>query len=945
MAKFHLKETAQIYAKRIYYEQVTKRIELYKQERNAEEFFKKHYNSFVIEKEEKEKDKPFQEVIYEAFSSKYGEEKYSLYVTISNFFFCFFLALEVLKLIAYVITVNPIFLTTNPIIILLYSIFPCVTWLFQTECTYWSFYARKRRYFIFIALFVCINIIQPFIHIFWELLTPWVLSVPHRYFITEGMLVQLVRYASILPALAFMMPFYIHIYELISDENIKEFFLTFKLRHIVDLRENKENMYDLSHWSDIETGKPILILEEDRFTHYVTIGNTGVGKTSMDLINSILADLNKKLQNDTNRRKCLIKLIFDGKATIELPYDFQDDDFEDSYVKPLKGYEKEYMDILSKYRTCGIVVLAPNSDLPDQVMDLAIARKFKPIIIDPTLQLNEERYNKYKSYWKGINMFHLPTLLDRSEASKTKMFLEAKLISEVAKNFSTVMENLEKNRAGGGGGNPFFSGVNNRISDVVVTITLLYNSRVKNKQTHIDDIQRGIIKFDTLLDMVLELEDIFGYVPLEPNLKRGANTVGLTKALVARGYQVEDEMKMGRGEDGEVTMKPSGKKSITGTQTKFEGSLGYRVEDTPHESLFLFFYENIMGKQESYEQFCIGLQNNISNFLGNPFYREQFLRKDCIDMDSALEKGDIVVVNYAYENGEEVATSFALFFQFNWNLAVFRRPGNKDTRCPFFEYIDELPIIIGPWVERLLSFARQYRLALILALQTLEQTKKNEITKYIEGLLVGVGTIVVFGRASATEMKLFSSLSGKYKDTVSQHSISQTSLLDDNPNYVTGDREVEQEVMVQSETDIRQRDFSEATLITIREGRVLPGIHVKGHFLPKKERGEQPVTKIKWRKIASQYGTIFEEEAAKITYEMEKRVDNKKEEYSSVVIEVKNPILNIQKSETNMENNMENDFVDVSQEAIEPLELINNKIESDTMDDILTEIQVEEQEW
>ena len=68
-----------------------------------------------------------------------------------------------------------------------------------------------------------------------------------------------------------------------------------------------------------------------------------------------------------------------------------------------------------------------------------------------------------------------------------------------------------------------------------------------------------------------------------------------------------------------------------------------------------------------------------------------------------------------------------------FNNAVLSRPGTEDTRIPHFFYVDELPVLIHPSLEKNFSLFRKYRVSMMVAIQTLDQMEKNEITKYLKG--------------------------------------------------------------------------------------------------------------------------------------------------------------------------------------------------------------------
>ena len=65
------------------------------------------------------------------------------------------------------------------------------------------------------------------------------------------------------------------------------------------------------------------------------------------------------------------------------------------------------------------------------------------------------------------------------------------------------------------------------------------------------------------------------------------------------------------------------------------------------------------NKANMYDR-CNGLRNLINNFLNDPLVRDVFEAEETVDIDKALEYGEIIILNYALERGDSVATGFCL---------------------------------------------------------------------------------------------------------------------------------------------------------------------------------------------------------------------------------------------------------------------------------------------
>ena len=137
-------------------------------------------------------------------------------------------------------------------------------------------------------------------------------------------------------------------------------------------------------------------------------------------------------------------------------------------------------------------------------------------------------------------------------------------------------------------------------------------------------------------------------------------------------------------------------------------------------------------------------------------------------------------------------------------------------------------------------------------MQTLAQLDKNDTSKYLKNLLLGVGTIICFGRASTAEMKEISDLSGTEKIEVVQKSKSSSSIVEENPNSTTSERITPDQKPIVEASDVRNRDFTEVTILTLHNHRVLAAQVGKTHFIKKTDWEKKPRHQINWEKISKE---------------------------------------------------------------------------------------------
>lgn len=255
-----------------------------------------------------------------------------------------------------------------------------------------------------------------------------------------------------------------------------------------------------------------------------------------------------------------------------------------------------------------------------------------------------------------------------------------------------------------------------------------------------------------------------------------------------------------------------------------------------------------------------GTRNIINEFLLMPYNREVFCSQESIDFDRALANGEVTVCNYNLAAGDTDATAFGLFFLLSFNNAVLSRSGTEHTRTPHFFYVDELPVLIHPSIEKNFSLFRKYRVAMFVAIQTLDQMEKNEVTKYLKGVILGCAHILVFGRSSLTDMEVFSKFAG-VKDKVEEETgTTQSSLSDADTKLTYTARESLKQKNVLEEIDIRMKDFQEVTFFTTRNGRPLEAVHGKVDFLRAEDWEKKQRKEIRFTDIRQISGNALEEE-------------------------------------------------------------------------------------
>lgn len=159
-----------------------------------------------------------------------------------------------------------------------------------------------------------------------------------------------------------------------------------------------------------------------------------------------------------------------------------------------------------------------------------------------------------------------------------------------------------------------------------------------------------------------------------------------------------------------------------------DGVLRQRVAELKardgNTELVHFFENELLGSGqmgEKYKQLVIGLRAQLENIISNETLRHIMTGKSSINIDEHYAKGGVLAINTALGMLRTSGDAFGQFVIMHLQNGAFRRPGTEMTRIPHFLIVDEYSRYINPDVEIFLSLAAEYRVAGILATQSLGQ--------------------------------------------------------------------------------------------------------------------------------------------------------------------------------------------------------------------------------
>lgn len=141
------------------------------------------------------------------------------------------------------------------------------------------------------------------------------------------------------------------------------------------------------------------------------------------------------------------------------------------------------------------------------------------------------------------------------------------------------------------------------------------------------------------------------------------------------------------------------------------------------------------------------IQNKVGQFVSNPLIRNILGQPhSTLNMREIMDKGKIFIVNLSKgKMGEDNSTLLGAMVITRLQLAAMSRVDVPEAkRKDFFLYVDEFQNFATQSFANILSEARKYRLALILAHQYIGQLVHEQNTKVRDAVFGNVGTLICF---------------------------------------------------------------------------------------------------------------------------------------------------------------------------------------------------------
>ena len=246
-------------------------------------------------------------------------------------------------------------------------------------------------------------------------------------------------------------------------------------------------------------------------------------------------------------------------------------------------------------------------------------------------------------------------------------------------------------------------------------------------------------------------------------------------------------------------------------------------------------YENTSGIRNTMAKL---ISNSALNRVLNPPKGVQFSKEDYVDFADVLANGGILCLCSAQGDLRDLGSLLGYFLILSLESAVFRRPGNEDTRRGCVFYCDEFQKYANTGFSDMLTQGRSYRVASVLATQARSQIGMNEGAHagnaFVQVVSTNARNIVLFPGLNADDAKYYSEQFGS--DLVEELKVSTTkpkhslfSWREERESISTQEREKSR---IRA-TDITYKQFGEASVSLIVNNTLQKPRVAKLSFIPK----------------------------------------------------------------------------------------------------------------
>ncbi|WP_425449719.1 type IV secretory system conjugative DNA transfer family protein [Dethiothermospora halolimnae] len=291
----------------------------------------------------------------------------------------------------------------------------------------------------------------------------------------------------------------------------------------------------------------------------------------------------------------------------------------------------------------------------------------------------------------------------------------------------------------------------------------------------------------------------------------------------------------------------AGKRIINQFEEYNKNRVNNKALESENEEIINYFRQDYYNEKSKTQEHTSGVRSQVDKLVSNKYLRKVLNPengKSDIRFDEHLNrlyndgKGEQLIICIATAQGKlrDLGSFLGYFLILSYQSAVLRRDGLEDIRMPHTLVLDESQKYANKGMLDLLNQGRSYRVATVLATQSLSLFEEEAGRGFLETVKTNCRNTFIYPGISSTDAKYYSDEFGEIiKRRVSKGVSKQRfDILQQNkPNAPTDSKTiVEEEKARFSPSDIMYREFGEITIKYIKNNTVQEPVVVNIEFIP-----------------------------------------------------------------------------------------------------------------
>lgn len=247
------------------------------------------------------------------------------------------------------------------------------------------------------------------------------------------------------------------------------------------------------------------------------------------------------------------------------------------------------------------------------------------------------------------------------------------------------------------------------------------------------------------------------------------------------------------------------------------------------------------GATKTYEH-TSGIRNQVAKLVSNVHLRRVLNPpkgySNDVDFPKSLDEGRILALTTNQGKLRDLGRFLGYFLILQLQSAIFKRPGNEDTRRGTMLFIDEFQVYANDGFEDMLTQGRSYRVACHLATQAIEQISAGgpDGKKFLAVVKTNCRNLIAFPDIDPNDAKWFSERFGETMVKTVQVGTSRQRLgLGNLGKHRLTNESIRTDERFQarmSPTDIMRRQFGEITFKIMKNNDAQPAGAARIEYIP-----------------------------------------------------------------------------------------------------------------